>query len=119
MPDRGVPLEALRGQLLLQEVEAGVADRICGRLLVGPGGGAGGGTASGRGRLGGVERGRQLGNAMGLPEDASSAHELATLGCPRTLSVLRSERCTQRQDNDRVGPNAFPMGAPMGAGADG
>ncbi|CAH0376849.1 unnamed protein product, partial [Pelagomonas calceolata] len=35
------------GSFSLRRSSAGVADRICGRLLVGPGGGAGGGTASG------------------------------------------------------------------------
>ena len=35
------------GSFSFRRSRAGVAERICGRLLVGPGGGAGGGTASG------------------------------------------------------------------------
>ena len=43
-----------------------------------------------RGRLGGVERGRQLGDATGLPETASSAHELEVSMQQRGGLPLRS-----------------------------
>ena len=93
--------------------DRGVADRICGRLLVGPGGGAGGGTASGP----------EAGSAA-----SSEAASLATRwGCPRPLLALTSsecrcsdaagcpceaERCMQRQNNDdRSWPRSGMKGA--------